>query len=143
MLADASALPAVRNILLYQHEVKEKPTVVIAAPRADAEAYVADCVDRATIIHLGGTGDLAAACVELGIGASATVWAAGERDLMRAIRRYCKEDLGLERSALRIFGYWKEGTSHTLLDVARMRAAKRRVESGLGLDGADDFDLEI
>jgi len=42
-----------------------------------------------------------------------------------------------------IFGYWKEGTSHTLLDVARMRAAKRRVESGLGLDGADDFDLEI
>ena len=143
MLADASALPAVRNILLHQREVKEKPTVVIAAPQADAEAYVADCVDRATIIHLGGTGDLAAACVELGIGASATVWAAGERDLMRAIRRYCKEDLGLERSALRIFGYWKEGTSHTLLDVARMRAAKRRVESGLGLDGADDFDLEI
>lgn len=142
MFADASALPAVRNIMKNQ-PMSIPPTVVITAPMEDARTYLADCHGLADMVYLETSKDVVDACRELNITSTTTVWAAGERDQMRMLRNYCKAECGVTRSALRIFGYWKRGTSHTLLDIARLRAVKQRIDSGLNLELADDFDLEI
>ena len=142
MFADASALPAVRNIIKNQ-PMSIPPTVVITAPMEDAQTYLADCHGLADMVYLETAKDVVDACRELNITSTTTVWAAGERDQMRMLRNYCKAECGVARSALRIFGYWKRGTSHTLLDIARLQAVKQRIDSGLNLELADDFDLEI
>ena len=89
MFADASALPAVRNIIKNQ-PMSIPPTVVITAPMEDAQTYLADCHGLADMVYLETAKDVVDACRELNITSTTTVWAAGERDQMRMLRNYCK-----------------------------------------------------
>ncbi|HEY0188793.1 MAG TPA: siderophore-interacting protein [Cellulomonas sp.] len=71
------------------------------------------------------------------------VWGAGERDDMRALRRYFRSEVGLPKDHLALYGYWKRGTTNTEIDMRRLANYARLVETGGSLEDVDDLAIEI
>lgn len=71
------------------------------------------------------------------------VWAAGERDEMKAIRRYFRQIIGLDKSVVNVAGYWKIDTTNAQIDEHRRAAYLRGIEQGISLTDFDDLDLAI
>lgn len=71
------------------------------------------------------------------------VWAAGERDDMREVRRYFRTTCALPKEDVAVFGYWKRGTSTTQIDAVRLRAYQQLLAEGGTVADLDDFALEI
>ncbi|MGN5239395.1 siderophore-interacting protein [Rhodococcus sp. SJ-3] len=147
LLADSSALPAAIRILTRLPI--EAPTVLVAAAPDDeidlAEGELGDRRDYVTVQRAepGIDRPLATAFAGMKVPAGASVWAAGEREGVREIRRRCRDDLVLPADSIRVFGYWKRGTSNTRIDVARLEAARASMEAGRGVFATDDLDIEI
>lgn len=72
-----------------------------------------------------------------------TVWAAGEREEMRALRRHFIETVGLPRTDVAVAGYWKRGETTTETDQRRRRNYERVLARGGGLQDLDDLADDI
>ena len=72
-----------------------------------------------------------------------TVWAAGEREEMRALRRHFIEAVGLARTDVAVAGYWKRGETTTDTDQRRRRNYERVLARGGGLQDLDDLADDI
>ena len=68
-------------------------------PRGAVEAGLSDVLEQAV------------RSVPLPAGATPYVWVAGEAGVIRPIRRWAREELGLARSAASVVGYWKRGAT--------------------------------
>ena len=163
LLADSSALPAALSILtrmptdvplneLIEHLERmptDVPTVLaVAAPDDEvdlAEAALANLRDVVSVQRYAPGGDrpLAAAFAAMDVPAGASVWAAGEREDMREVRRRCREDLALAAPGIQVFGYWKRGISNTRIDLARLEAARASMDAGRSLFSTDDLDIDV
>lgn len=75
--------------------------------------------------------------------ASYVVWAAGERDEMRAIRQHFRATVGLSQAEVAAYGYWKRGVTNTEIDNVRLAHYARLVGEGGGLDDFDDLTIGI
>lgn len=147
LFADASALPAVHALLLQwppgqradvwvsiddAAAVDELPAVAgvhvhrIAAPSADQPTPLLRT---------------ARACAP-GI-RMPVVWAAGEREEMRELRRWFLQHLGLERDDVAVAGYWKRGETTTDTDLRRRRNYEQVLARGGGLQDVDDLADDI
>ena len=71
------------------------------------------------------------------------VWAAGERDEMKSIRRHFRKQVGLEKDAVAVFGYWKYNTTNTQIDAVRKENYMKMLSEGQLLENFDDLSLEI
>jgi NADPH-dependent ferric siderophore reductase len=147
LLADSSALPAATRIL--RTLPTEKESVLVAAVPADEFALLADDVadlpNRVTVRRADPRGDrpLATAFAAMEIPGTSSVWASGERDDIREIRRRCTHDLGLPPERVQVFGYWKRGTTNTVIDLARLRATQQAMATGGTLVEIDDFEIGL
>ncbi len=74
--------------------------------------------------------------------ASWRVWAAGEREVARAIRAYF-EGHGLGRDEVRVFGYWRNGVSSSQIDRARLGHYADMRTRKEGLERFEDLDLPV
>jgi NADPH-dependent ferric siderophore reductase len=140
IFADETAVAAVDSILRHWR-TGIAGQVFIETP----DAAVIDelpKVDGLTFHHLmrdapTGTEDpsrLPAAARSLADGSRYTVWAAGERAAMHALRGYFQADCGLPRDRVRVFGYWRAGLSSCELDrLRRQEADRHRHTAGPGI----------
>ncbi|MCG7438236.1 siderophore-interacting protein [Corynebacterium freneyi] len=71
------------------------------------------------------------------------VWAAGERDEMRTIRRHFRRTVGLPKEDVAVFGYWKRGVSNTDIDRHRKEVYERLAAEGRSMESVDDLSLPI
>ncbi|MEE2060735.1 siderophore-interacting protein [Rhodococcus artemisiae] len=147
LLADSSALPAAVRILTRLPI--EAPTVLVAAaPLDEIDLVEGDLGDRRDFVTVqraepGVDRPLATTFAGMEVPAGASVWAAGEREDVREVRRRCRDDLVLAAEGIQVFGYWKRGISNTRIDVARLEAARSSMEAGRGVFATDDLDIEI
>lgn len=146
LLADSSALPAARRLLTAI--AHPETTIFAAVPedefallQADIEAAAGEVTARR--VDPRGERPLATAFAKLDLPSTASVWASGEREDIREIRRRCKHDLGLPPEQTQVFGYWKRGMTNTRLDFARLRATRQALASGGGFSDTDDFEIEL
>ena len=62
---------------------------------------------------------------------------------MKAIRRYFRQIIGLDKSVVNVAGYWKIDTTNAQIDEHRRAAYLRGIEQGISLTDFDDLDLAI
>ncbi len=169
-LADSSGLPALAGILAGTARGGSRDHVVVAAPEDHVDLFIAELaaygaeigadvdlvvVDPSAAGASGASaasadsddepaaGPLSAVFRSLDVPAGASVWAAGERDDIRAIRARCRDELGLPRERMRLSGYWRRGSSATMADLNRLRRMRELLAAGKGFDAADDLDLDV
>lgn len=70
------------------------------------------------------------------------VWASGERDEMREIRRFFRREVGLPKESVAVFGYWKKGTSTAVIDERRKKIYLAALAEGRSLDPGEDVTLD-
>lgn len=143
LLADGSAYPAASAITRALPGVA---TVILALPEEDPQ--VSDCADYAADFPgaelrfaASSLTPLSDAFADLDVTATDTVWAAGEREDIRAVRARCLRDLELPKPQVQVFGYWRHGKTGTDADVARLTTVAELQKQGRTLE--DDFDVEI
>ena len=71
------------------------------------------------------------------------VWGAGERDEMRAVRSFFRNDNGLAKDDVAVFGYWRRGTTNTQIDMQRLQAYEAALAEGRSVHDLDDLALAI
>ena len=147
LFADASAVPAV-SALLQQWPTALRADLWIASDDAQA-------VDELLAIEGVHLHRLAAptpsdptpllrtaqACVA--DSRRSVVWAAGEREEMRELRRHFLQHAGLPREAVAVAGYWKRGETTTETDQRRRLNYQRVLDQGGGLQDVDDLADDI
>ncbi|KAM9865235.1 hypothetical protein ACIFOC_01765 [Leucobacter aridicollis] len=74
---------------------------------------------------------------------SVVVWGAGERDEMRAVRSFFRNDHGLAKDDVAVFGYWKRGATNTQIDTQRLQAYEVALAEGRSVHDLDDLALAI
>lgn len=137
IFADDTAIPAVHAILAAD------PGLVgdLWVDTADAAAFAALPPVPGLRFHMlprpkgqGATRPrlLLAAALALPDAAARTLWAAGERDEMKAIRAHFSQ-AGLGRDDIRVLGYWKHGTSSSQIDRLRLEEYRALRQRGEGL----------
>ncbi|OCK47800.1 NADPH-dependent ferric siderophore reductase [Stenotrophomonas maltophilia] len=142
LFADQSAIPAL-FALLQQWPAGLRAQAWIASddpfPVDELSRIDGVCVQRLA------TGDapLLQQARRLHPDAHNTVWAAGEREEMRALRRHFIETVGLARSDVAVAGYWKRGETTTETDQRRRRNYERVLARGGGLQDLDDLADDI
>lgn len=138
-LTDATGLPAVHSLLT--HRVDGVPVRIVVAVDADAPVDELPAHTDVEIEVAPATpGSLLAALERLTVDTTTSVWAAGERAEMRAVRAMATS-AGIDRRRVRAFGYWREGRTATVLDAQRVLFYKARFDRGLGMSGVDDLDI--
>lgn len=142
LFADQSAIPAL-SALLQQWPAGLHAQAWIASndpfPVDELPRINGVCVQRLA------TGDapLLQQARRLHPDANNTVWAAGEREEMRALRRHFIEAVGLARTDVAVAGYWKRGETTTDTDQRRRRNYERVLARGGGLQDLDDLADDI
>lgn len=122
LVADSTALPAALSILTLQ-ETSEDVTLIARVP--------ADELPEIPNVHVIRTdGPLGDAFLDLDLTGVDAVWGAGESGDMRTVRTHCRKVLGLNKEQTQVFGYWKQGTSNTAMDIERLRVARDYMQSG-------------
>ncbi|AGP29705.1 siderophore-interacting protein [Corynebacterium terpenotabidum] len=142
LLADGSAYPAASAIA---RSIPGVASVILAVPEENPQVgtYAADFPGAQLQFVTASATPLADALPDLPVAPGDTVWAAGEREDIRAVRTFCLKDLGLPKSHLQVFGYWRTGKTGTDADVARLGAIARLQAEGRQLTAEDDFDVDI
>ncbi|EKT4090885.1 siderophore-interacting protein [Stenotrophomonas riyadhensis] len=142
LFADQSAIPAL-FALLQQWPTGLQAQAWIASddafPVDELPAIEGVCVHRLAIGHA----PLLQQARQLRPEPGSTVWAAGEREEMRALRRHFIETVGLPRSDVAVAGYWKRGETTTETDQRRRRNYERVLARGGGLQDLDDLADDI
>ena len=149
IFADETAIPAVYAILKDWPE-GTKGSIWIETPEPGAVAELprpagvtCQMLLRGENEAPGTTGRLVAvAQSEIATPQNWTVWAAGERQEMRALRSHFQRE-GLSRADLQVIGYWRRGTSSSELDEVRLSAYADLRARGLTMDDLSDADLPI
>lgn len=153
-----------RRIALFLDETAIPALCAILAQwpaGAVAEGWV-ECVDAellaelpavpgVTLRHLprdpeqpaGTSGALVAAAHALAEPGAHTVWAAGERDEMRAIRSHFRAQPGIDKAEVAVYGYWKHGMSTSEIDRHRLRHYEETLAAGGGIDDLDDLAIGV
>ncbi|KAB1642570.1 siderophore-interacting protein [Gulosibacter chungangensis] len=148
LLADSSALPAALSILRRTPFATET-TVFIAAPTDEVELFRAEAEPFATEpLHIRAIPSddplpLSTAFRRERVPLHTSVWASGEREDMRSLRRHCRSVLFLPAERVQVFGYWKQGVSNTRLDIARLQATENALATGKEFSDSDDFEISI
>ncbi|MCK0092568.1 SIP domain-containing protein [Rhodococcus sp. F64268] len=147
LLADSSALPAAVRILT-RLPIEGSTVLVAAAPDDEIALAESDLGERRNSVTVqrvapGIERPLATAFAGMEVPTGASVWAAGEREDVREVRRRCRNDLVLAAESIQVFGYWKRGISNTRIDIARLEAARSSMEAGRAVFATDDLDIEI
>lgn len=141
LFADDSALPALYAIL------QQPPTGLhgVAWVATDDHVAFADLPDLPglQLRRIAAGHGFSAALAGLDAADGMVVWAAGERDDMREIRRHFRTACALPKDDVAVFGYWKRGTSTTAIDEVRLRAYRQLLAEGGTLSDLDDLALEI
>lgn len=145
IFADASALPAV-HALLQSWPAERSADVFVSCN----DAAAVDELPTGNVIRLHRLSEanrslptpLLASALQLTDPLHCVVWAAGEREEMRALRRHFL-DLGLPREDVAVAGYWKRGETTTETDVRRLRSYQRLLASGGGIADVDDLADDI
>lgn len=137
LFADESAVPALITILL-DWAPGATGLAVIASDDADVRAMIPEVPGVTTRFVAGTPGALLAEAP--GIPADHTVWAAGERTEMRALRDHFR-GRGLARHDVRPFGYWQLDVDATHLDMRRLEHFAPRIEAGESVTDVDDLDI--
>lgn len=146
LFADETAIPAIHAILGDWRKGSRGDLYVETADRAafdelpEVAGLTRHLLLRAPHEPAGTTGRLVEAARALPDPQARMIWAAGERQEIRAIRAYF-EECGLPKERVRVFGYWRKGVSSS--DIDRMRLQKYeavRAEGG-GLQQMDDLDI--
>ncbi|MEP9394905.1 siderophore-interacting protein [Gordonia sp. VNQ95] len=142
LFADDSAIPALYEILRQWPSHRRADAFVLshsdfAFDELPRSAQIA--VHRVTVAD----GGLEAAARTIEHPAEVVVWAAGEREDMRTIRRYFRNSVGLGKDDVAVFGYWKKGVSNTDIDRVRLAAYQQLLARGEGLAQLDDLALDI
>lgn len=70
-----------------------------------------------------------------------TLWAAGERTEMRAVRDLFRRERGLPRGEVRPYGYWQAATDSTAVDQRRLAHFSVLMERGESFGEVDDLDI--
>ncbi|ATN36629.1 NADPH-dependent ferric siderophore reductase (plasmid) [Rhizobium sp. ACO-34A] len=134
LFADETAIPAVYAILQSWKPGAEGSIFIETADRAafddlpDVAGVERHLLLRAESEPAGTTGRLVAAAKALAVPQDWTVWAAGERNEARAIKKYFLEEQELPKENVRVFGYWRKGVSSSEID--RMRLQRHAARSG-------------
>ncbi len=66
-----------------------------------------------------------------------SVWGAAESGQMKIVRTHCRREMGLGKEQTQVYGYWRQGTSNTSIDIQRLRMARDAMA-----DGVSPEDLE-
>jgi NADPH-dependent ferric siderophore reductase len=145
IFADETAIPALYSILdNYSGELQG--TVWVTArdelvfnelPRLDGlnYEYLPTPADHGHV--------LAQAAVALEKPEDHVVWAAGERDEMRTIRRHFRQTVGLAKDDVAVFGYWKKGMSNTEIDFHRKANYLTLISECKSMDDIDDLAIDM
>lgn len=70
-------------------------------------------------------------------------WCGQPASEMKSIRRHFRKQVGLEKDAVAVFGYWKYNTTNTQTDAVRKENYMKMLSEGLQLENFDDLSLEI
>jgi len=137
IFADDTAIPAVHAILAADPGLVGDVWVDTADPAAFAalpEVPGLRCHMLPRPEDRGGARPrlLLEAALALPDAGSRTLWAAGEREEMKAIRAHFAA-AGLGRDDIRVLGYWKQGTSASQIDRLRLEEYRSLRERGEGL----------
>lgn len=148
MFADDTALPAVYAILTHWPQ-GARGTLYVETD--DPEAFAALPKVAGVEAHLlrrmpgtaGRAGHLVTAARTFPLRKGLSIWAAGEREEIRAIRRHFTEVHGLSRDTVRVFGYWRKGISSSQIDRERLSRYEAMRQGGEGVTSFEDLDLSI
>lgn len=149
VFADETAIPAVYSIL---RNWRAGVGGVVHIETPDRAAFEELPQVEGVSLHLwlrapgeaaGATGRLVAAAKALSDPDQWTIWAAGERQEARAIRRHFTEACGLPKDEVRAAGYWKRGVSSSEVDRLRLRHYEDVISKGGGLPDFEDLDVQI
>lgn len=145
IFADETALPAVYSILQFWPAHAKGQIYIETDDRAAFdELPEVEGVERHLLLRDNGHRSLLiGAALARKDGASCTVWAAGERDDARALRKHFSETCGLGREDIRVYGYWKRGATNSEIDEKRLSAYEALVAKGGTLEDMDDLDIAI
>ncbi|NIL77701.1 MULTISPECIES: SIP domain-containing protein [Rhodococcus] len=139
IFADDTAIPALFAIL-QQWPVGRTAIGWVATDDAEAFDELPDV--PGVELHLIGKNDsLAEQALRLETPAAHVVWGAGERDEMRAIRKFFRTTHGLEKDDVAVFGYWKRGVSTTDIDNRRRINYQKILAAGGTLADIDDLEI--
>ncbi|SNT16419.1 NADPH-dependent ferric siderophore reductase, contains FAD-binding and SIP domains [Rhodococcoides kyotonense] len=139
IFADDTAIPAL-FAMLQQWPSGREAIGWVATDDAEAFAELPD-VDGVELHLIGKNDSLAEQALRMESPAEHVVWGAGERDEMRAIRRFFRTTHGLGKDDVAVFGYWKKGVSTTVIDDSRRRSYQRILEAGGTLADIDDLEI--
>ncbi|MCJ8150732.1 MULTISPECIES: siderophore-interacting protein [Shinella] len=147
LFADETAIPAIHAILsTWQRGSRGELYVETADPAAfeelpEVEGVVSHLLLREPHEAAGTTGRLVAAARALPNPEGRMIWAAGERQDVRAIRAYFTEECGLAKEHVRVFGYWRKGVSSSEIDRTRLQQYEAVRAAGGGLRQMGDLDV--
>lgn len=142
LFADQSAIPALFALLQqWPSGLRAQAWIASDDPFPVDELPVVEGV----CVHRLATGDapLLEQARQLRPEPCCTVWAAGEREEMRALRRYFIDTDGLPRTDVAVAGYWKRGETTSETDQRRRRNYERVLARGGGLQDLDDLADDI
>lgn len=140
LFADGSALPALYEIL-RQWPSRRRGRAFVSS----ADDLPVDELPRpaGVVVHrVMGPAALAEAATTIDDGAY-SVWAAGERDEMRIIRRHFRAMSAIAKDDVAVFGYWKRGITNTEIDAVRLTEYRKLVAAGGSLGDFDDLALGV
>ncbi|MGO1447646.1 siderophore-interacting protein [Corynebacterium casei] len=142
LFADDTAMPALYSLLQYWPEGAAGNAWVSTS---DQEAFYELPLVSGLELHYVDPESKSLATIARTItdGEGLGIWAAGERDEMKDIRRYFRNEIGMDKSAVRVAGYWKIDTTNAQIDEHRRAAYLRGLSEGKGLEDFDDLDLAI
>lgn len=139
LLADATAIPAAYAILAQWPD--GLPAHVVIATDDTATPDELPVVDGVTVSRIDAGEDvLLTALADAAPTGTTSIWGAGERAEMRAVRSWAR-DSGLPASNVRVFGYWRRGVSGSELDARRVLHLKALLDAGRSMTDFDDFDI--
>lgn len=147
LFADETAIPAIHAILSAWRKGSHGVLYVETADRAafdelpDVEGVERHLLLRAPNEEAGTTGKLVAAARALPDPEGRMIWAAGERQDIRAIRTYFNEERGLPKDRVRVFGYWRKGMSSSEIDRMRLQQYEALRAGGGALAQTEDLDI--
>jgi len=150
LLADGSSYPAA-SAIARSLPAGAVATVVLHLPEggsattaADATTYAEDFPGATTlVITRNSATPLADALEEIQVSDKDLVWAAGEREDIRAVRSQCLGRIGLPKSQMQVFGYWRRGKTGTDTDLARLQGVAEMQRQGRTLSADNDFEIDI
>ncbi|KXP01068.1 siderophore-interacting protein [Tsukamurella pseudospumae] len=135
LLADESAVAALYSLFRHWPDGARG----VAYVRTDDPAVIAELEAPEGVVVNRVDGPLLDAAREAPSGT--TLWAAGERAEMRAIRDLFRHERGLPRGDVRPYGYWQADSDSTAVDQRRLAHFSVLMERGESFAEVDDLDI--